>query len=329
VAPILRHVTMFSGNTILGDGSVIMILDPNGIARATGIGAAAELIGEPKGPASGASGTTRSGDRTAMLLFRAGNAETLAVPLGLIARLENVEREKIERSCGEPVMQYRGKLMPLVPLSDSVDDTRPRQPLLVFSDGDHAMGLMVDEIIDVVEDRLEIELTADRPGLLGTAIIAGHATDVLDTGYWLSQAGQDWFRGPSSGRGKASGQRVLVVEDSDFFRQLLVPTLIAAGFRVVAAGSAVEALRLRDAGQMFDAIVSDIEMPDMDGFAFARAVRAGGPWADLPMIALTAHTEGRNIETGRDAGFTDYVAKSQRDALIGSLRECLSEMAAA
>jgi two-component system chemotaxis sensor kinase CheA len=321
VAPILRHVTMFSGNTILGDGSVIMILDPNGIARATGVGAAGEL----KSGAGGTLETARSGERTAMLLFRAGGEQKMAVPLGLVARLEDIEREKIEMSCGSPVTQYRGKLMPLVAMSGTRDETRTRQPLLVFTDGDHAMGLMVDEIIDVVEDRLKIELSASRPGLLGTAVIAGQATDVLDTGYWLLQAGQDWFRGARRGRTQSAAQRILVVEDSDFFRQLLVPTLSAAGFRVSAASSAVEALRLRDAGEMFDAIVSDIEMPDMDGFDFARAVRAGGAWSDLPMIALTAHTEERNVETGRDAGFTDYVAKFQREALVVSLRQCLSE----
>ena len=122
---------------------------------------------------------------------------------------------------------------------------------------------------------------------------------------------------------------MLVVEDSDFFRQLVTPILGAAGYRVTAAPSAAEALRLREAGAMFDAIVSDIAMPDMDGLDFARAVRASGPWARLPMIALSARTEPADVEAGRDAGFTDYVAKFQREALIASLRQCLAEPIAA
>jgi two-component system chemotaxis sensor kinase CheA len=249
----------------------------------------------------------------------------MAVPLGLVARLEDIPRDTIELSCGAPVTQYRGKLMPLVSLSGVTDDAAPRQPLLVFTDRDRSMGLMVDEIIDVVEDRLNIELSAARPGMLGTAVIAGHATDVLDTGYWLTQAWQDWFRFNPT-RASADGiRRVLVVEDSAFFRQLLMPTLSAAGFHVTTAASATEALHLRDGGVMFDAIVSDIEMPDMDGLQFAAAVRAGGAWVNLPMIALTAHAEPRDIEAGRDAGFTDYVAKFQREALVSSLQQCLSE----
>ena len=324
VAPILRHVTMFSGNTILGDGSVIMILDPNGIARATGVAAG----GDSKTAKSAMTDFSRSTDQTAMLLFRAGGDQKMAVPLGLVARLEDVPREKIEISCGNPVMQYRGRLMPLVPLSGVVDTDRPRQPLLVFADRDHAMGLMVDEIIDVVEDRLEIELSGARPGLLGSAVIAGQAIDVLDTMFWLTQAAQDWFQ-DAGAESTQRGAQILVVEDSDFFRQLLGPTLGAAGFQVRAVSNAEDALRLRDAGAMFDAIVSDIEMPGMDGLEFARTVRSGGVWAALPMIALTSHNEPHHVEAGRDAGFTDYVTKFNRDSLVASLRECLAEPVAA
>jgi two-component system chemotaxis sensor kinase CheA len=322
VAPILRHITMFSGNTILGDGSVIMILDPAGIARTTGVGAG----GGDKAIKPEAVENAASSDRIALLLFRVNGAERMAVPLNLVARLENIARDKIELSSGSPVTQYRGRLMPLVSLTNQDDTSTPSQSLLVFADGDHAMGLMVDEIIDVVEDKLEIELASARPGSLGTAVIGGFATDVLDTGYWLTLAWRDWFSANDKGT-KAPSRHVLVVEDSAFFRNLLVPSLTAAGFKVSAAASAAEALRLREAGRMFDAIVSDIEMPDMDGLAFARAVRADGPWANLPMIALSSHSEPGQVEAGRDAGFTDYVAKIQRDQIIESLRLCLTDMA--
>jgi two-component system chemotaxis sensor kinase CheA len=327
VAPILRHITMFSGNTILGDGSVIMILDPNGIARATGVGAGAESRSNGAGKAEQphAPDKTAGAEKTAMLLFRAGGAQPMAVPLGLVARLEDIERDRIEQSAGTKVTQYRGKLMPLVPLSSELRTDTPRQPVLVFTDRDRSMGLMVDEIVDVVEDRLHIELSSARPGLLGTAVIAGQATDVIDTGHWLMQAWQDWFRGTADPAAENTGSRVLVVEDNDFFRQLLVPTLTAQGYRITAVRNSAEALALREAGVMFDAIVSDIEMPDMDGLAFARAVRADGPWQALPMIALSGRAEPRDVEAGRDAGFTDYVAKFQREALARSLRDCLAE----
>ncbi len=245
VAPILRHITMFSGNTILGDGSVIMILDPNGIARASGVGTG----GESRNSAAVQSASLRSGERTAMLLFRAGGAQLMAVPLGLVARLEEIPREAIELSCGAAVTQYRGRLMPLIAISEELDRSKPHQAVLVFAEQGRSMGLMVDEIVDVVDDRLHIELAGAKTGLLGTAVIGGRATDVLDSGYWLTRASQDWFRGAGGG---AERPRVLAVEDSDFFRQLLVPTLAAAGYRVIAAAGAAEALALREAGEMFE-----------------------------------------------------------------------------
>jgi two-component system chemotaxis sensor kinase CheA len=324
VAPILRHVTMFSGNTILGDGSVIMILDPNGIARATGVGAEggeAEAERDAARPAQ----LLHSDARTALLLFRAGDATPKAVPLGLVARLEDVARETIECAGGKPLVQYRGQLMPLVPLSGAWDaaSAPERQPVLVFSDGDRAMGLMVEEILDVVDETLAIDSAGERPGYLGSAVIGGKVTEMIDTAWWLRQAGADWF-GSSAAGATAKGQRVLVVEDSAFFRNLVVPALGAAGYAVTAVADAEEALRLRDAGAGFEAIVSDIQMPGMGGVGLARAVREGGPWQTLPLIALTGRAEPADIARGRNAGFTDYVAKFDRAALLESLRQCLS-----
>ncbi|WP_244434178.1 chemotaxis protein CheA [Azospirillum sp. B506] len=180
VAPILRHIEMFSGNTILGDGSVIMILDPNGIASATGEMA----MGEAAGKETTAVQTQRQEDKMALLLFRAGEGAPKAVPLSLVARLEDVDLATVELSNGLPVVQYRGKLMPLVPIDPNfVVGAEGRQPVLVFADGDRSMGLIVDEIVDIVEEKLNVQLAAERPGLMGSAIIAGKATEVIDAGF--------------------------------------------------------------------------------------------------------------------------------------------------
>ena len=325
VASILRHIPMFSGNTILGDGSVIMILDPNGIARAVGLSTAA-----PAQLATGADVAEQSGASTAMLLFRhISGGPPCAVPLGLVARIEDVPREMIEQSSGRLVTQYRGQLMPLLRMDLAALNTGT-QPVLVFSDRGRSMGLMVAEIVDVVDARLTIELAASLPGMLGSAVIAGRATEVLDAGYWMTQAWEDWFCDTVHGTAHMPRPRLLVVEDSAFFRQLLVPTLSAAGYHVVAVESGAKALALQAGGSQiaaFDAIVSDIEMPDMDGLAFARLLRSGGPWADIPLIALSGRATVEDIARGRAAGFTDYVAKFKREPLLASLQSCLAPRA--
>jgi two-component system, chemotaxis family, sensor kinase CheA len=323
VAPILRHITMFSGNTILGDGSVIMILDPNGIAAASG----ATAVEQGRGREVGTGPVARGSERSSLLLFRAGGAGPKAVPLALVARLEEVDLATIEMSNDKPVVQYRGKIMPLVTIDPSDEiGSEGRKPVLVFADRDYTMGLVVDEILDIVEEHLAIELVADRAGYIGSSIIAGKATDVIDVGYFLTLAFANWFAREKSDFGGAEpSKRILVVDDSPFFRNLLAPLLTVAGYDVTTVDSADRALGLCDAGVDFDVIISDIEMPGMNGFQFAKTVRDGTTrWQKTPIVALSSHTTPSDLDRGREVGFSDYVAKFDRDALLTTLSETLS-----
>ena len=323
VAPLLRDITMFSGNTILGDGAVIMILDPNGIAAATG-----EItVGADRATAEQAVTRGRQVDKTSLLLFKAGDDSPKAVPLALVARLEEIDRKEIEYSNGKPVVQYRGKLMPLVPIDPALRiGHEGRQPILVFSDKERSMGLLVDEIVDIVEDVLHVQLGSEKPGLIGSAVLAGKATDLVDTGFYLMQAYDDWFGSRSDGAldSVARTLRVLLVDDSPFFRNLLTPLLTIAGYEVSAVDSADRALDLHEAGEDFDIIISDIEMPGMNGFEFAAQVRSDSRWRDVPMVALSSHATPEDLDRGREVGFNDYIAKFDRDALLTSLSATLN-----
>jgi len=323
-SPVLRDIPVYSGNTILGDGSVIMILDPNGIAASTGDVGAAPEADQGVEETVGGSGE----ERVSMLIFRAGGDELKAVPLALVARLEEIDMAEVEVSHDEHMVQYRGQLMPLIPFSQGHEwKTEGRQAVLVFTERDRSMGLVVDEIVDIVEDRLKVEITAERSGLIGSAVIDGRATDVIDAGYYLTQAFPDWFGGADEqNAGLIAGKNALLVDDSPFFRNLLAPILSVAGFNVTTADSANQALQMRDKGTRFDVIISDIEMPDMDGFAFAEEVRRDPRWGKVPMVALSAHATDRDFEKGREVGFNDYVAKSDRDELVRSLAHTVNSV---
>ena len=88
--------------------------------------------------------------------------------------------------------------------------------------------------------------------------------------------------------------------------------------------NAAAALEMREAGVAFDAIISDIEMPTMDGFEFAEAVRGDPRWRDVPMVALSSHATEKDFERGRQVGFNDYVAKYDREGLISTVAQTLS-----
>jgi two-component system chemotaxis sensor kinase CheA len=322
VSPILRSLRIFSGNTILGDGSVIMILDPNGVASAVG-----DVSSMAKAQADIDLVQTDNARKTPLLVFRAGRGAPRAVPLSLVSRLEEINVDKIERSGNRSVVQYRGKLMPLIPFSDTMElKTKGNQSVLVFSERERVMGLMVDEIIDIVEEHIDVQLTTENAfGLLGSAIIHGQAMDVIDVGHFLSIAHADWFgsRGPMQTAGAAeNGRRVLLVDDSPFFRNMLAPMLHAAGYEVKAVNDAAEALKLSQGDARFDLIISDIEMPGMNGFDFAKAVRAqDGKWSKTPLLALSSHATSQDLERGRAAGFDDYIAKFDRDALLRAVEK--------
>jgi two-component system chemotaxis sensor kinase CheA len=318
----LRHIDMFSGNTILGDGAVIMIIDPNGIAKALGAsGAASHEIADE----NAAMRASAAEQLTSLLVFRAGTSQPKAVPLGLVTRLEEIAADKIELSNGRYMVQYRDQLMPLVQMSGVSVQTSGAQPILVFADDGRSMGLVVDEIIDIVEERLHIEVAGQQEGILGSAVIKGQATEVIDVGHFLPMAFADWFSRKEM-RPSAGAQSVLLVDDSAFFRNMLAPVLKAAGYRVRVAPNAQEGLMALRSGQTFDVVLTDIEMPDMNGFEFAETIRADQHLSTMPIIALSSMVSPAAIERGRLAGFHDYVAKFDRPGLIAALKEQTAEI---
>jgi two-component system chemotaxis sensor kinase CheA len=185
-----RHLSMFSGNTILGDGSVIMILDPGGVAGALGnANAAAEAAARTEAEHHNAE--TR--EKSTLLVFRAGAGAPKAVPLQQIARLEEFERKDIESISDRYVTQYRGKLIPVVSLDPMGGvSEESRQPALVFADEGRVMALLVDTVVDILETEIDVHHSRSVPGVMGSAIIAGHATELIDAGYFCEQAFQGW-----------------------------------------------------------------------------------------------------------------------------------------
>ncbi|HMK69983.1 MAG TPA: hybrid sensor histidine kinase/response regulator [Xanthobacteraceae bacterium] len=314
----LRHIAAFSGTTILGDGTVIMIIDPNGIAQALGRAV-------PLAPADSSrlADAEKAADQelTPLLVFRAGSPQPKAVLLSLVSRLEEIDCRRIENADGCHLVQYREQLMPLLRINTQTD-IKPdgAQPILVFSDQHRSMGLVVDEIIDIVEQRLDIEVASERPGVLGYAVVKESATEIIDVGHYLPQAYADWFLQREKPAARVA-RKVLLVDDSAFFRDLLAPLIRAAGYQVAAFASAAQALAAIKSGTRADIVVTDIEMPDMDGFELARALRQNPATAGIPIIALSAMVSSDAIERGRAVGFHDFVAKFDRIGLIAAIKE--------
>lgn len=188
VKPLGRHlsqVPLFAGATILGDGSVVLVLDVIGLASAAGVEEATAGVG-----AETSEETTGAGEPSTYVLLRVGRARRVAVPLEAVARLEEAPAGAVEQAGAGQVMQYRGDLLPLVSLATVLRGTEQeepaagavpgRVPVVVCSDGERHLGLVASEILDIVEGVFEIRAIGSSPGILGSTVVHGRATDVLD-----------------------------------------------------------------------------------------------------------------------------------------------------
>ncbi|KAB0264298.1 hybrid sensor histidine kinase/response regulator [Microvirga brassicacearum] len=313
----MRHIQLFSGNTILGDGAVVLIIDPNGLARMVGSGAEDDQF---LGAASLEQPDAVQDETLSLLVFRGGAESLKAVPLSLVTRVEEIDASTIEWSGDHPLVQYRGCLMPIVASDDKLMIKQSgMQSLVVFSSNETTLGLAVAEIIDIVEDRLDVELVAERSDLVGTAVIRGRATEVINVAHYLPLIAEAWA--PSGARNGTIAQSLLLVDSSMFFRDMLSPVLKALGYRVHTASSAQEALQIIASGTQIDMMVTDLVLSDHSGLQLVAALRADPDHRGMPVIALSVGRDAHQIALAHKLQISEVVAKHDRRGLLSALAE--------
>jgi two-component system chemotaxis sensor kinase CheA len=305
----LAHLKIFTGQTILGDGSVVLILDPGGIAQELGL----ENSTDRKRDAEKASGPE---ERIRLVLFRAGEGLPKVLPLSLLARIEMVEAGRIERSGGRLLMQHQGRLMPLLPIAPGAELTRTAHPVLVINAQERAIGLLVEEIIDIVEERLEVQLPSEAENVIGSAEIKGEPVELIDVTYYLQTAASSFFQ--------QEARRILYADADPFFRDTLLPVLTSAGYRVTTAPSAAELLQTLEASARFDALLVDAAMTDDDGDSVVKLLRGALLADDIPLLRLHEASPPAVLGIAADHPMTMDVSKLDRQNLLGMLSSLLS-----
>ena len=172
----LKQLPLFSGTTIMGDGRVALILDILGIARTSGMGV--QKVDAEQARLDPVAEAERS-----FLLIGLGDGSRMALPLAAVARLEEIEAGAVETAAGREVVQYRGRILPLVRLSERFagvrTSTSPLQ-VVIASDGGRDVGCIVEEILDIVRSSPEVQDLGKGPGILGTAVLQRRVTALLD-----------------------------------------------------------------------------------------------------------------------------------------------------
>jgi len=324
----LKSLNCYAGATIMGDGRVALILDVSGIAQLSG-------VARESRDKTGAEMQRRDhadSERQTFLLFRAGSFERLAVPLSLVARLEEISLSKIEHAGGKRVVQYRGRILQLASLAqllepDAVDNAAVQDPaqVVVFNNAERSIGIMVDQILDIVEDHVSIRQTAARQGLLGSAVIGKKVTDLLDLHAVIHAADDGWFASQEAQR--ASGATVMVAEPSPFVRGLVRTSLEMAGYRVIETDSTHGALQELERHKI-DVVLAGLDLPPDNGCGLMQAMRRLPGVAQIPALALIDNAEQAKTCREHPHGFSDYQTKFDRDAMLQSLARLASALGA-
>jgi two-component system chemotaxis sensor kinase CheA len=178
----LKNIPCFAGATIMGDGKVALILDVLGLAQLSKVIAETRDRALTEKPAESA----RADDRQTLLLFHAGKNSRLAIPLSMVARLEEFPLHSVERAGDQEVVQYRGQILPLIQVSKYLTQTEtaaaPQDPMqvVVYSESGRSIGLVVSRIHDIVQETITVKRETPRRGIVGSAVIHDKVTDLLD-----------------------------------------------------------------------------------------------------------------------------------------------------
>jgi two-component system chemotaxis sensor kinase CheA len=178
----LKGIPAFSGSTIMGDGKVALILDVMGLAQS------ARVVTQNRERArleSSEKGDGKTADKQTLLIFGLGENGRMAIPLSMVARLEEFKRSDIEKSGEQEVVQYRGEIMPLICLSKillgkATSSDKETLQAIVYTQNNRSVALVADKILDIVEESITVERGSNRKGTLGTVVVQDMVTDLLD-----------------------------------------------------------------------------------------------------------------------------------------------------
>jgi two-component system chemotaxis sensor kinase CheA len=335
VKPLGRHIkscTCLAGATILGDGNVALILDAAGIAAQANLASNESLVDQEDHDDEARRAKTNT-DMQDLLLFNTTPQDRFAIPMSLVLRIERVQTGNVKVVGGRRLLQYRGSNLPLVRLEDHVK-TQPmaeadRYYVVVFRAASREIGVLVAELDDIRQLALDIDsLTFRERGIAGGFVLNETTMRLVDTVELAQMAHPEWFEkaaAPVLDNDEAA-PTILLAEDSSFFRQQLTKFFEDQGFDVVGCEDGQLAWDcLTSEEHDVQLVITDIEMPNMNGFELCRNIKLHETLGKLPVIALTSLTSEADVKRGREAGMDDYQVKLDREQIMTVVNRLLPQ----
>ncbi|MEE4363287.1 MAG: chemotaxis protein CheW [Desulfotignum sp.] len=321
----LRDCACYAGASVQGDGKVALILDIIGISNVMNLRTVSKSVQE-----QALQRVERKTMKDTQSFLLACNApdEQIAIPLDLISRIESCRIKEIKITGGRKNIQYRGGPLPLFSIDEVADVGAPHSDsptcyIIVFSISGKEVGIIVSEIIDIISGTYIIdEMTHKQPGIMGSTIINDEITLLVDLYGVVDTIMPEWTKALKSRVTEDSPANILVVEDSPFFLNQVVSFLSEIGYKPLTATDGVQGLAVLNR-EKIDIVLTDIEMPNMNGLEMARKIRADERFRNLPIIAVTSLAGDAAEKEGLDAGINDYLVKLDREKIIACVRKYL------
>ena len=335
VHPLGRHLKQtkgYAGATIMGDGKVALILDVMALAQLAELSPVHESTRAKELAKETAAALKVGKNRQSLLVFRNGHEEQFAVPLNQVLRIEKISADHVEVMGGRKVMQYRGGNLLLFTI-DQVASIKPLEEknhllVLVFMLAGREIGILATGPVDAMEvTEKPDEKALKQPGIMGSVVIDGQTTLMVDVFDIIATLNPDWFtENQESEKTPAAGARILIAEDSNFFRDQVKGFIEGEGYTVIEAQDGLIAWNLLEQhGDTISLVVTDLEMPNLDGLGLAKKIKSDERFMHLPVIALTTLAEDDDIAKGREMGIDDYQIKLDREKLIESINHFMRE----
>jgi len=329
--PAIKKIQIYSGATILGDGSVAMILDAEGIGNHAAIDFNAGLE-----DTSNLLRFAKTGEENteSVLLFRNGPNEQFAISLHLVQRIQQINLPNIEKVGSHEFANIDNKSFRILRLESLINVSAfagtGNAFLLLFKHIAKPVGLLISELIDIKEVSISLDSFGyGTDGILGSDILDGKLTLFLDIHKLIELSDPIVKQTEISLRRATDKQnpdsaRLLVVEDSSIFRQMLTRYLAPEGYNIDLAEDGLVALE-KVRTNTYDLIISDLEMPNMNGLEFIRELRHSNYQNNIPAIALSSINSAEIIEKALQSGFDHYEVKLEKDNLIKAVKSILLE----
>ncbi|MBF0451275.1 MAG: hybrid sensor histidine kinase/response regulator [Candidatus Magnetomorum sp.] len=324
----LKHLQIYQGTTIMGDGEVAMVLDIDGISRHVGV----EFNRTAEDDTALLAKKTQSANIQRILTFEYGPKEQFAIPLILIRRLTHIQNSQIEQVGanddrefvlidGEPVFIVR--LDRLMDVSKCLE--QPQYYLCLFRNSGTPFGILFTKLKGVVEMPEVIQKeNYNLNCIFACAVVNDRLTLLLDIFELLKAGEKKWFSSGSILEKTDRTISILLVEDTVFFSQLIRNFLESGGYKVYTAENGLEALSVLEKSHI-DLIVSDIEMPIMDGWRFIQAVRNNKHYQHIPAMALTALNSRESMDKSKQMGFNAHEVKIDKDRMLACVDRLLKK----